>query len=135
MTSTMSTWRSNQLSYNPLTGINYTHRSEKCKHFFSIPSNSHGKGMFFLRMDGKAHLFETAIQANGGCPQAKPIPGTQPDHAKGEKHILPKAKERFEKKAAQSASEEAVLSVPAKKNDGDQQQRRAQHLQAWQQGP
>ena len=40
MTSTMSTWRSNQLSYNPLTGFNYTHRSENCKHFFSIPSNS-----------------------------------------------------------------------------------------------
>ena len=42
MTSTMSTWRSNQLSYNPLTGFNYTHQSEKCKHFFSIPSNSCG---------------------------------------------------------------------------------------------
>ena len=34
MTSTMSTWRSNQLSYNPLTGFNYTHRREKSKHFF-----------------------------------------------------------------------------------------------------
>ena len=40
MTSTMSTWRSNQLSYNPLTGFNYTHQNEKCKHFFSIPSIS-----------------------------------------------------------------------------------------------
>ena len=47
MTSTMSTWRSNQLSYNPLTGFNYTQRSEKCKHFFSIPSISYSHTVFF----------------------------------------------------------------------------------------
>ena len=48
MTSTMSTWRSNQLSYNPLTGFNYTHRSEKSKHFFSIHLISIGMAMLFL---------------------------------------------------------------------------------------
>ena len=47
MTSTMSTWRSNQLSYNPLTGFYYTHRSEKCKHFFLILSISYEQRVFF----------------------------------------------------------------------------------------
>ena len=46
MTSTMSTWRSNQLSYNPLTGFNYTHQSENCKHFFSFPSISYRNRAF-----------------------------------------------------------------------------------------
>ena len=57
MTSTMSTWRSNQLSYNPLTGFNYTHRSEKCKHFFYFPSNSYGKGAFYPWKDAETDLF------------------------------------------------------------------------------
>ena len=34
MTSTMSTWRSNQLSYNPKRVFYYTHLFEKCKCFF-----------------------------------------------------------------------------------------------------
>ena len=51
MTSTMSTWRSNQLSYNPLTGFNYTHQNEKCKNFFSIPSNSYEKPSLFSMGD------------------------------------------------------------------------------------
>ena len=35
MTSTMSTWRSNQLSYNPSNEYYYTHTPKKCKHFFA----------------------------------------------------------------------------------------------------
>ena len=36
MTSTMSTWRSNQLSYNPSNEYYYTRTPEKCKHFFTV---------------------------------------------------------------------------------------------------
>ena len=74
MTSTMSTWRSNQLSYNPLTGFNYTHRSEKCKHFFSIPSISYGDGWFSPSIDRKMHLFHYSAEADGRRGKAHPLP-------------------------------------------------------------
>ena len=65
MTSTMSTWRSNQLSYNPLTGFNYTHRSEKSKHFFSIHSISHGNRVFSAGMNDAKEFFQYGVQADG----------------------------------------------------------------------
>ncbi len=65
MTSTMSTWRSNQLSYNPLTEFNYTHQSEKCKFFFSIPSISYGNSMISPCGQIQADLFKKQACANG----------------------------------------------------------------------
>ena len=95
MTSTMSTWRSNQLSYNPLTGIYYTHWSEKCKHFFSIPSKFHGKDLISLsgqqRIGKGAQMKEQQRQ----CPKAQAPPGPKAHHAEGEKHVFPKTEEQF----------------------------------------
>ena len=71
MTSTMSTWRSNQLSYNPLTGFNYTHRREKSKHFFSIPSICRGNSDAFSPSDSKNCLFYKAVQAKSRRRQAQ----------------------------------------------------------------
>ena len=99
MTSTMSTWRSNQLSYNPLTGFNYTHQSEKCKHFFSIPSISHGNGPFFPDADHAARLFQGMIQAKGRRTQAQCLPRSQSDHAEGKEDVLPEAEEQLKKQA------------------------------------
>ena len=74
MTSTMSTWRSNQLSYNPLTGFNYTHRSEKSKNFFSIPSFSYENGAFSFWAKDQAYLLIQGIQTDGRGAYAQGIP-------------------------------------------------------------
>ena len=84
MTSTMSTWRSNQLSYNPLTEFNYTHQSKKSKSFFSIPSISYGNGMISPCMRAQADLFKKQVGANDRRDKAQRLTRTETDHAEGE---------------------------------------------------
>ena len=99
MTSTMSTWRSNQLSYNPLTEINYTHRSEKCKYFFSIPSISYGNGAISPCRQAQADLFKKQVGANDRRTKAQRLPRTETDHAEGEEHVFPETKDKLIEKA------------------------------------
>ncbi len=100
MTSTMSTWRSNQLSYNPLTGFNYTHRSEKCKYFFSIPSISYGNGMILPCRKAQADLFKKQAGADDSCAKAQRFPRAQADHAKGKEHVFAETEEKFTEQTA-----------------------------------
>ena len=95
MTSTMSTWRSNQLSYNPLTGFNYTHQSEKCKNFFSIPSNSYGNRASLFRLYKAKKLIQHDIHEVGRRGYAEAVSRAQADHAKGKEQIFPQAKEKL----------------------------------------
>ena len=123
MTSTMSTWRSNQLSYNPLTGFNYTHRREKSKHFFSNPSNSCGKGSFDPLHDAASQRIKKGQKTESRRGKSQRLPGAQPDHAEGEERVFPEAEEQLEDQTAQRTGKRTVLPVPAQQRCGDQQQR------------
>ena len=135
MTSTMSTWRSNQLSYNPLTGFNYTHQSENCKHFFSIPSISDGNSALSLRQQEKPRLFKNEIKAYGQGGQGQRIPRPQSQHAKGKEHVFPKTKEELEEQAAQREGQQPILSASTKGRSGTQQQEGAKGGRTGKQGP
>ena len=53
MTSTMSTWRSNQLSYNPLAGFIIHIRAKKARTFFRFESILSETNMLFVQKQTK----------------------------------------------------------------------------------
>ena len=123
MTSTMSTWRSNQLSYNPLTEFNYTHQSEKCKYFFSIPSISYGNSMISPYGQIQANLFKKQACANGRRAKAQRLPRTQTYHAEGEEHVFSETEEKLINQATKCKGKKPILPTAAQKVNRCEHQR------------
>ena len=135
MTSTMSTWRSNQLSYNPLTEFNYTHQSKKCKSFFSIPSISYGNGVISPCKQAQADLFKKQVGANGRRAKAQRLTRTETDHAEGEEHVFTEAEKKLIEQTTQRTCKKPILPVAAQEAYGNENQRHAKMHERRKQWP